>query len=62
MSVGMGSDTLTGRRYETSTFLFPILGFLSFLTLINMAANGARSEQPQKRAGAKDKQNGKSAG
>lgn len=27
-----------------------------------MAANGASCEQPQKRAGAKDKQNGKSAG
>lgn len=29
---------------------------------MDMAANGSRCEQPQKRAGARDKQNGKSAG
>lgn len=32
------------------------------IALMDMAANGSRCEQPQKRAGARDKQNGKSAG
>ncbi|KAG7226114.1 hypothetical protein INR49_018725 [Caranx melampygus] len=34
---------------------------LTCYTVTDMAANGASCEQPQKRAGAKDKQNGKSA-
>lgn len=49
---------------KTRQLLIPFLvpDCLTCQTVIDMAANGASCEQPQKRAGPKDKQNGKSAG